>query len=71
MRNIKLTFILLTIFPKKRRLGTQNGSKSPGPKKLPKIVNYATINETEKLKEEMVGPQVEYAGGHQYPPRSY
>jgi len=32
-----------------------------------KIVNYATIKETEKLKETMVGVQVDLAGGHQYP----
>ena len=37
------------------------------PKKMLKIVSYA---ETEKMKETMVGPQVEYAGDHQYPPRS-
>ena len=42
--------------PKKRRLGPQNGSGSSGPEKLLKIVSCA---ETEKLKEEMVGPQVE------------
>ena len=34
-------------FPKKRRLGPQNGSGSLGPEKLLKIVNCA---ETEKLK---------------------
>jgi hypothetical protein len=45
--------------PKKRRLGPQNGSGSSGPKKLPKIVNCATIKEIEKLKETMVGFQVE------------
>ena len=42
--------------PKKRRLGPQNGSGSSGPEKLLKIVSYA---ETEKLKEAMVGGQVE------------
>lgn len=57
-------------FPKKRCLGPQNGSENLGPEKLLKIVNYATIKETEKLKEEMVGVQVELAGGHQYPPGS-
>ena len=36
-----------------------------------KIVNYATIKESEKLKETMVGVQVELAGGHQYPPGSF
>ena len=46
--------------PKKRHLGSQNGSGSSGPEKLLKIVIYA---ETEKLKETMVG-------GHQYPPGS-
>jgi len=48
----------------------QNGSKSSGPEKLPKIVNCATNKETEKLKETMVGVQVELVGGHQYPPGS-
>ena len=43
-------------FPKKRRLGSQNGSGSSGLEKLLKIVSCA---ETEKLKETMVGPQVE------------
>ena len=45
--------------PKKRHLGPQNGSKSSGPEKLLKIVNCAIIKEIEKLKETMVGPQVE------------
>ena len=44
---------------KKRRLGPQNGSRSLGPEKLPKIVNCAAIKETKKLKETMVGLQVE------------
>ena len=43
-------------FPKKRRLGSQNGFESLGPEKLLKIVSCAEI---EKLKETMVGPQVE------------
>jgi hypothetical protein len=43
-------------FPKKHRLRPQNGSGSSGPEKLLKIVNCA---ETEKLKEAMVGVQVE------------
>jgi hypothetical protein len=43
-------------FPKKCRLRPQNGSGSSGPEKLLKIVNCA---ETEKLKEAMVGVQVE------------
>jgi hypothetical protein len=45
--------------PQKRRLGPQNDVGSSGPKKLPKIVNCATIKETEKLKETMVGVKVE------------
>ena len=45
--------------PKKRRLGAQNGSRSLGLEKLLNIVNCAIIKETEKLKETMVGPQVE------------
>jgi hypothetical protein len=45
--------------PTKRRLGPQNGSGNSGPKKLPKIVNCATIKETKKLKEIIVGVQVE------------
>ena len=44
---------------KKRRLGPQNGSGSSGPEKLLKVVNCAIIKETQKLKETMVGPQVE------------
>jgi hypothetical protein len=47
------------LMPKKRHLGPQNGSESSGPKKLLKIVNCATIKETEKLKETMVWVQVE------------
>ena len=43
---------------KKRCLGPQNGSGSLG-LKLPKIVICATIKEIEKLKETMVGVQVE------------
>jgi hypothetical protein len=43
-------------FPKKCLLRPQNDSGSSGPEKLLKIVNYA---ETEKLKEAMVGVQVE------------
>jgi hypothetical protein len=45
--------------PQKRRLRPQNGSGSSRPEKLPKIVNCATIKETVKLKETMVGVQVE------------
>ena len=58
-------------FHKKHRLGPQNGSRSLRPKKLPKIVNCATNKETKKLKDTMVGVQVELAGGHQYPPASF
>ena len=43
-------------FLKKRRLGAQNGSRSLGHEKLLKIVNCA---KTEKMKEVMVGVQVE------------
>ena len=60
-----------SIFPKKCRLGPQNDFRSLGPEKLLKIVNCATIKETKKLKEEMVGVQVELAGGHQYPLGSF
>ena len=35
------------LMPKKRRLGPQNGSRSLGLEKLPKIVNCAKIKETE------------------------
>jgi hypothetical protein len=45
--------------PKKCHLGPQNGSESSGPEKLLKIVNWATIKETEKMKEIMVWVQVE------------
>jgi len=45
-------------FPKKRRLGPQNGSRSLGPEKLLKIVNFAIIKETEKLKETVMGVQM-------------
>ena len=44
---------------KKRHLGPQNGSGSSGPEKLPKLVSCATIREIEKLKETMLGFQVE------------
>ena len=46
-------------FPKKCRLGPQNGSGSSGLEKLLKIVNFVIIKETAKLKEKMVGPRVE------------
>jgi len=58
-------------FPKKCHLGPQNGSRSLGTKKLLKIVYHAIIKETEKLKEAMVGIQLELVGGHRYPPRSF
>jgi len=57
-------------FPKKHHLGPQKSSKSLGSEKLIKIVNCATIKKTKKLKEAMVGVQVELEGGHQYPPGS-
>ena len=43
-------------FPIKHRLGPQNGPGSSGHEKMLKIVSCA---ETEKMKETMVGPQVE------------
>ena len=46
----------LLVFPKKHCLGPQNGSGSPGPEKFLKIVS---CDETEKLKELMVGVQME------------
>ena len=42
--------------PKKHHLGPQNGSESSGPQQLLKIVS---CDETETLKETIVGPQVE------------
>ena len=45
--------------PKKCHLGPQNSSKSSGIEELLKIVNYATIKETKKMKETMVWVQVE------------
>jgi hypothetical protein len=45
--------------PKKCHLGPQNNSESLGPEELLKIVNCATIKETEKLKEMMVWVKVE------------
>ena len=39
--------------------------------KTTKILNCAIIKGTEKLKEAMVGIQVELMGGHQYPPVSH
>jgi hypothetical protein len=43
-------------FPKKRRLRPQNGFESSGLEKMLKIVNCA---EAEKMKEAIVGVQVE------------
>ena len=48
--------ISIATYPKKRRLGPQNSSRSSGPEKLLKIVNCA---KTKKLKEAIVGVQVE------------
>ena len=53
------SYLLGHSIPKKHRLGPQNGSGSLGPEKLPKIVNCATIKETGKMKETMVGVQEE------------
>jgi hypothetical protein len=53
-------FIFVGAFmPKKRHFGPQNGSGSSRPEKLLKIVNCATIKETEKPKETMVWVQAE------------
>ena len=56
--NISPWMHVAPIFPKKNRLGPQNGFGSSGPKKLLKIVNCATIMEIENLKETVVGVQV-------------
>ena len=53
--------------PKKRHLGPQNGSGSSGPEKLLKIVSCV---ENYKLKEMIVGVQMESVGGQKYPPGS-
>ena len=42
---------MFSCFPKKYHLGPKNGSRSSRLKKIPKIINYATIKEIEKLKE--------------------
>jgi hypothetical protein len=55
--------MLLPVFPKKRRLGPQNGSGSSGPEKLLKIVNYQNC-------QKIVLSQLEKVGGHRYPPGS-
>ena len=54
-------------FPKKFRLGPQNGFESSRPEMLLKIVSCA---ETYKLKELMVGVQMDSVDGHQYAPGS-
>lgn len=56
----------LSIFQKKRLLGTQNGSKNSRLEKLTKIVNCDTIKEIERNNG---GSQAEYVGDNQYPPR--
>jgi hypothetical protein len=43
-------------YPKKHRLGPQNGPGSSGPEKTAK---NSKLSKTEKLKEAMVGVQVE------------
>ena len=55
IRGIQLSTIQISCSPffglsflKKHRLGSQNISRSPRLKKLPKIVNCATIKETSK-----------------------
>ena len=40
-------------------------------RKLPKIVNCATIKETGKMKEIVMGVQLEKVVGHQYPLGSF
>ena len=57
-------------FPKKYHLGRQNGSERSEPEKLLRIINCATIKETKKVKETMVGVQVDFVLGHQYLPGS-
>jgi len=53
--------------PKKRRLGPQNSSRSSGCEKLLKIVNCATIKETEKTERDNCGGPNGIAG---WPPKS-
>ena len=50
-------------YPKKRHLGPQNGSRSSGPEKMLKIVNY------QNFQKHVLG-QLEKVGGHRYPPGS-
>jgi len=47
--------MLLPFFQKECHLGPQNYSRNSGHEKLLKIVNFATIEETEKLKEKWWG----------------
>ena len=54
-------------FPKKRRLGPQNGSESLGPEKLLKIVSCATIKETENIESNNGGGPSEFG---RWPPIS-
>jgi hypothetical protein len=54
--SIVISYLVTTTYPKKHHLGPQNGPESSGPEKLLKIVN---CEKTEKLKEAMVGIQVE------------
>jgi len=54
-------------FPKKCRLGPQNGSGSSGPEKLLKIVSCATIKETENAEKNNGGGP---GGLGRWPPRS-
>ena len=56
MRNIGPWAHVSLCFPRKRRLGPQNGSGSSGPEKLLKIVSFVS---TSKLKELMMGVQME------------
>jgi len=61
-------------FPKKRRLGPQNGSGSLGPGKLLKIVNCAIIKETEKTERDSCGGPDGIGGWpptYQHPPGSF
>jgi hypothetical protein len=52
----KITSLDATTYPKKHRLGPQNGPRSSGPEKTAK---NSKLSKTEKLKEAMVGVQVE------------
>jgi hypothetical protein len=55
--NMEVYSILLPVFPKKHRLGPQNGS---GSETMLKIVNYQNCQKT-------VLSQLEKVGGHRYP----